>query len=296
MLDSLLSAPPSAEVPILPFERLRARAIALGTILLFLVALAVCAAIAPAVLEDRNSVALGYLAYGIGLAWVLRLCHVHGVSLGRLAGPFPRRGDWALLWLVVPLMACSFAAIWLMYYPLSFVAPDFVNDVVLSDNNLLMPGGAARNLASAVMIVAVAPVVEELVFRGLLFQRWAHKWGKWRGLWFSAAAFGVLHLDAIGAVIFGAAMALLYVRTGGLWVPIAVHMLNNAIALTGATAESVGGTASADAANPLAEFRAEWWVGVVALAVAIPLLWAAWRRWGPAPGWAPPYERAATGD
>jgi uncharacterized protein len=87
------------------------------------------------------------------------------------------------------------------------------------------------------LIVAVAPVTEELFFRGFMFS------GMRRRLPFAAAAaisagvWGLFHYTGPGTwgvvaqlAVFGIVLAWLYERTGSIWPTIAVHALNNAIA------------------------------------------------------------------
>jgi membrane protease YdiL (CAAX protease family) len=76
--------------------------------------------------------------------------------------------------------------------------------------------------------IAIGPIVEELVFRGLVLRRLAARWGNSAAIIGSSVVFGILHVDqAVGATVFGVAMALLYMRSHTLAVPIAAHMANN---------------------------------------------------------------------
>lgn len=97
--------------------------------------------------------------------------------------------------------------------------------------------GALGSIAAGVLIIAVAPLSEEIFFRGFLFG------GMRRAVPFAAAAaissgiWGLFHYtdpDSWGVVlqltIFGLALAWLYRRTGSIWPTIAVHVINNAIA------------------------------------------------------------------
>lgn len=93
------------------------------------------------------------------------------------------------------------------------------------------------DVATGFLIVAVAPLSEEIFFRGFMFA------GLRRRLPFAAAAavsaglWGLFHYTGPGTwgvviqlAVFGIALAWLYERTGSIWPPIAVHSLNNAIA------------------------------------------------------------------
>ena len=79
-------------------------------------------------------------------------------------------------------------------------------------------------------MVVLAPISEELAFRGILFSRWATKWNYSVAIGLSSLVFGVLHFpDVVGATVFGILMCTLYAKTGSLIVPIVVHSLNNLV-------------------------------------------------------------------
>ena len=87
------------------------------------------------------------------------------------------------------------------------------------------------------LITVVAPLGEELFFRGYFFAALRN----WRG-WFPAAiltglVFGAIHIGSapIGLTVplafFGFGLCMLYQKTGSLYPCIALHALNNAVAL-----------------------------------------------------------------
>lgn len=97
----------------------------------------------------------------------------------------------------------------------------------------------AGGLTKAVIIlmaVFVAPAVEELFFREVLLSRVLSNYPL-SGAAATSAAFGVLHFGAGGAILIatliamGAVLAWLRIRTGSLGPPIAVHAMNNLLAL-----------------------------------------------------------------
>lgn len=92
------------------------------------------------------------------------------------------------------------------------------------------------NLAAAIgafgMTCAVA-VVEEVMFRGVLFRIVEEKTGTWGAMAVSAVLFGALHLINSGATLFGAVsiaiegglmLAAAYTLTRSLWLPIGLHL------------------------------------------------------------------------
>ena len=100
----------------------------------------------------------------------------------------------------------------------------------------------AAVVASVILAVLIAPVVEETYFRGILFRSVRDVRGPGVGIAVSAALFGLVHYaPAEGAgelvlplvmVLTGAVLAVLYERSGNLVVPIAAHMAFNAIGVT----------------------------------------------------------------
>lgn len=75
----------------------------------------------------------------------------------------------------------------------------------------------------------IAPIVEELVFRGLLYRTWEKRWG-----WFPSAILVSLVFGLYHPIFWSAfASSLLFVavlrRVGSLWGPIVVHGFSNAM-------------------------------------------------------------------
>ncbi len=129
--------------------------------------------------------------------------------------------------MVLVSIAFSLAMFWLQLTILHSTVP-FLAELLLAPVEL--PGGAAYEYFMLLILVILAPVVEEFVFRGVFLTRFAAKTSLWGGILFSSLLFGLLHIDFVGAFLFGIIASLLYVRTGNLLVPILFHMLNNALA------------------------------------------------------------------
>lgn len=94
----------------------------------------------------------------------------------------------------------------------------------------------------ALVAVCVAPVVEEVLFRGIILQTLMQWWGFWPAALASSLAFGLLHayeapnaasafLLVANISVFGLGQAILTRYTGNLTIPIALHSLTNAIAV-----------------------------------------------------------------
>jgi uncharacterized protein len=88
------------------------------------------------------------------------------------------------------------------------------------------------------LIVVLAPISEEVCFRGMLFGGLREKLPRLGAALISGLIFGGLHATTgVTAVppliVFGVLLALLYEKTGSIVPGILLHMLNNAVALLG---------------------------------------------------------------
>jgi hypothetical protein len=87
-------------------------------------------------------------------------------------------------------------------------------------------------VVTLVVTVVLAPVFEEIIFRGVLYGSLRARFGVWPSIVVSAAVFALLHgYGATGfASVFlsGALWAWSYERTRSLLPSIAAHMINNA--------------------------------------------------------------------
>lgn len=103
---------------------------------------------------------------------------------------------------------------------------------------IVPPGDPGLNLVATLAGAGLlAPLAEELYFRGLL-HRWF--WARfpsqpWLRVALSAGLFGLGHFDSAGVAassfFLGALCALVYERTRSLWPSIAVHAVNNSLAV-----------------------------------------------------------------
>lgn len=86
--------------------------------------------------------------------------------------------------------------------------------------------------ANFLLAVVIAPVMEELVFRGLILQRLIVKYKPATAVLVSSIIFGLLHVESWpSATVFGIIMCQLFIHTRNLWVPIMIHIANNVVAV-----------------------------------------------------------------
>ena len=90
-------------------------------------------------------------------------------------------------------------------------------------------------IGSCLIIIVVAPICEEIFFRGFLYRIVRGRLGLWPALVISGALFGSVHLAGGGPMAvaliapLGFLLCLVYERSGSLYPCIALHALNNAL-------------------------------------------------------------------
>ena len=138
------------------------------------------------------------------------------------------------------------------------------------------PSGAA-GLFVLLSGVIVAPVAEELVFRGFLLNLWRHRWGMKWGIVLSSLAFGAVHFQyTIFAASMGVLLCLVYLRFGTLWQGTVLHSLYNLVAGPFGLSIWFVEKNRADIQSVSA------WIPEIALTVAFfPLAFLFWRRFRP---------------
>ena len=94
-------------------------------------------------------------------------------------------------------------------------------------------GGPVYEIVSAVMIVFIAPVGEELFFRGAVYGVLS-RYSQSMAVFVSALVFGLAHRNppqVINAFVLGIFLAIAYANTGSVTTCVFIHMFNNAVSL-----------------------------------------------------------------
>jgi membrane protease YdiL (CAAX protease family) len=98
---------------------------------------------------------------------------------------------------------------------------------------VLRASGAWLNrLVLGITAIVLAPVAEELLFRGVLYPAIKQLGFPRLALWVSAALFGMIHGNLAALIpltVFAVALAWLYERTDNLVAPVAAHMMFNTV-------------------------------------------------------------------
>ena len=216
--------------------------------------------------------------YGALLAWIVWACRSSGISLRRLVGKLPAGHDWlTTLGLLVVTMIFSIGSWEVFAYGLALAAPGVLGFLIEAVESMPDPP-LAYQVVMAVLAVVLAPVIEEVLFRGILLNRWAVKWSVGTAVVATSIAFGLLHANPVGITVVGLVAAVLYLRTGTLLVPIAFHAANNLIATI--PEFMMGPLEPMDVAAEIQEIRDTGLWGIALVAVTLPVLvWYLRRHW-----------------
>lgn len=238
------AAPPPPPPPV-PGDPPAPRTIGIGWILLgivlgILVVPGIFGGLAVVVAGDPdNEVALifaqAFFAAGL-VAVPFLLMHVNGV---RPAGPrlglrrFPLASG-------IGWMFASYGIFFAFAAAYGLIVQTDSEQQVLQD--IAAEQDTAILIAQGILVIVVAPITEELFFRGFVFGGLRGRMTLWPAAIISGIFFGSIHL--IGGswevipplAVFGVLLAWLYERTGSLGPPMMMHALQNSIAFIVVTA------------------------------------------------------------
>lgn len=181
------------------------------------------------------------------------------------------------LFVVILTFSASITITTITYVPLSYLLPNFVGwwliwsfqPVVYLASDGSFP--VAANTLNFVSLVILAPLLEELLFRGYLLHRWTKKWGLPTGVLLSSAVFGAIHPDPLAIAVIGTGFAALYLKTQSLWAPIVAHAFYNLIVWVwdffGVVSEGLDYYTYA-----IDQLRDDWWFGAIALVIVVLLI------------------------
>lgn len=124
-------------------------------------------------------------------------------------------------------------------------------------------GGSRPSFVQIGASVLVLPILEEILFRGVIFSRWRHAWeAPWRSAVATSGLFMLLHGHLLSSFVFSIVAILLYVSTRSLWAPIALHVLLNGTA-------AVGGPSTKSWVRAITGTNSDTVFGIAALVAAL---------------------------
>lgn len=135
----------------------------------------------------------------------------------RIIARFSSRGldPVLLLWGVLLIVATS-----VILEPLLQVLPE-------------IPNVYGRGFWSLLTLVVMAPLFEEVIFRGVLLESTRARYGVLAAWLISSLMFGIAHIHpavAVNALAMGLVLGFIYIRSDSLWSTIVLHAINNGFA------------------------------------------------------------------
>ena len=193
-----------------------------GIVLLCSIFFGVLSLLFKNLIGEELSILLSYvLGMGVPLLFVYRK-RVNSAVLGTYNFNF---GNWKmLLMLSVAVIAIQLGII----SPICDQLPmtEFMKEILLGI-------GKHKGVFSYIMIVIAAPILEELIFRGIILDGLLRKYSPIKSIIISSVLFGIMHLNPwqfVAAFIIGLFTGWIYYRTQKLTLTIWIHMVNNLFA------------------------------------------------------------------
>ncbi len=210
-----------------PFQMMRARYFLIVFALLILVARS-SGELLESTFHIQNSSFINILIfYILPIAWIFYEYRKHRVSFSLFVNKNETFNLVQVLYIAIMLCMFSYGYLILYMYSFAWITPDFIMNA-LHEPIIDSTGGYVYQF---IMVVFIAPIIGEFVFRGFLLQRFAAKWGTGIAMVVVALLFACLHVDFLGAFVFSVVLSIVYIRTKSLLMPIAIHMLNNTFVL-----------------------------------------------------------------
>ncbi|MCB2359678.1 CPBP family intramembrane glutamic endopeptidase [Clostridium estertheticum] len=128
------------------------------------------------------------------------------------------------------LMIVSFRLIFdnsLIFWVSGISTPSFINQAV--DELAVLP------IISIISVIIVAPIYEEIIFRGILLKGMSKKTNSAVAIVVSALLFAVVHMNipqGINAFLLGLVLGFIYLNKKSIYLSIFAHFINNVLALS----------------------------------------------------------------
>ena len=170
---------------------------------------------------------------GLGLLWVSLFLAEHHVGWVKAFGFWkrPLLSIWSsltIMLVVIPIATIGLGTLMMHLLKVLGMEPDAQSTVVMIRNQL--PGWQLAIIGF--VAVALAPIAEEAIFRGILYPTLKQRGHTGLAWWGTALLFGAIHLNVaafLPLTFLALVFTWIYERTGNLLAPIAAHCLFNAV-------------------------------------------------------------------
>lgn len=163
----------------------------------------------------------------IGVPWLIKRSRTTKEQLG-----IQRLPTWSDIGLV-PAGAIVYLILTSVISGLAMTFLKFVNYDQTQDTGFSNLSGQSEYIMAFIMLVIIAPVAEELLFRGYLFGKLRKYAPIWGAILITSLVFAIVHFAwNVGLDVFALSIVLCILRvvSGSLWPSMMLHMLKNSIA------------------------------------------------------------------
>lgn len=138
----------------------------------------------------------------------------------------PKAKD-SIIILILHGIVSVFSSISIAYLIYKFnpsITENMLNERVIGGVNTLYD-----NFYKFILLVILAPIFEEFIFRGVILNRLKLRWGSSIAIIISSMLFAILHVSLafIGAFLFGIMMCIVYIKTKNIFITMFIHCINN---------------------------------------------------------------------
>jgi membrane protease YdiL (CAAX protease family) len=172
-----------------------------------------------------------FLPFVLGAAVLVAFPALRRQAAGYLSRPVPpdRRLEVALVSLGTTSLAFAFSGALALWYWLSEgnAALEQHLKSAPADEQMAHAFSGIGLLMGVFLAGFVAPILEELLFRGFLFRAWQRQWGWGASMLLASTLFGLYHPHFVAAFASSVVFVCVMRRTGSLRAPIVVHSFSN---------------------------------------------------------------------
>ena len=208
---------------------IRIRDVTLAIIIAFILTI-VIAVIFPVIGDNEDLVIMPFLIFMfLFFVWALRGTHGFGNDFSKLFEKDNRREIFYIFLINILfafIVVAFFSSFDILYGSLY---PDYVPMLDFTPESM----DSLTFLLEAISSIIFAPILEELIFRGVLFNRLKIRTGVIAAMLISSFLFAIGHEvgGIISAFLFGMCMCILYLKTDNILMGMSVHLINNLVAV-----------------------------------------------------------------
>ncbi len=163
----------------------------------------------------------------IGVPWLVKKIRTTKEELGVQRYPVWTDIAW------VPAGAAVYLLLTTLIATIAMSFLPFVNYNQVQDTGFTNLSSQGEYIMAFIMLVIIAPIAEELLFRGYLLGKLRKYAPLWVAILVTSATFGIVHFAwNVGLDVFALSIVLCLLRviTGSLWSSMMLHMLKNSVA------------------------------------------------------------------